>query len=127
MAELKKPYKKEHVLNWFFGNFCAKCGRIDLEFEDYGKRCYNKMKEVMQAINKAEIIHKEFVNIIRNSSFCHPSTRKFSECAICKKFGISDKYGYGIGMVGICRGKNNHKDVCKLNFQFGELFSGEFP
>ena len=89
---MKKKYKKEHIINWYFGNCCAKCGKIDLETENYGRECYKKMKKIIEAIDSKEITHKEFVNIMRNSYFCHPSTRKFDECKLCKKFGISNKY-----------------------------------
>ena len=89
---MKKKYKKEHIINWFFGNCCAKCGKIDLESENYGRKCYEKMKEIGECIDADEITHKEFVNIMRNSSFCYPSTRKFCECKLCKRFGISDRY-----------------------------------
>lgn len=36
--------------------------------------------------------HKEFINIMRHTDFCHPFTRKFHECEICKKFGVNNKY-----------------------------------
>lgn len=29
--------KVEHLANWFFGNFCAKCAKVDDEGENYGK------------------------------------------------------------------------------------------
>ena len=89
---MTKRYKKEHVINWFFGNCCAKCGKIDSESENYGRKCYEKMKEIGKCIDANEITHKEFVNIMRNRYFCHPSTRKFDECKLCKKFGISNRY-----------------------------------
>jgi hypothetical protein len=86
---LKKKYKKEHIMNWYFGNYCAKCGKIDLKSEDYGRKCYKKMKEIIQGIDGEEITHKEFVNIIRNSSFCKFEKREFSNnCPICKKLGV---------------------------------------
>lgn len=89
---MKKPYKKEHILNWYFGNFCAKCGKIDSESEDYGKKCYEKMQDIIKNIESGEITHKQFTDIIRNSDFCHPITRKFCECKLCKRLGISNKY-----------------------------------
>lgn len=43
---MKKPYKKEHILNWYFGNFCAKCVKIDSEYEDYARKCYKKCRKL---------------------------------------------------------------------------------
>ncbi|MFH0861924.1 MAG: hypothetical protein V1875_02735 [Candidatus Altiarchaeota archaeon] len=31
MKNVKKPVKLEHRVNWYFGNRCARCGRINLE------------------------------------------------------------------------------------------------
>jgi len=89
---MKKSYKKEHILNWYFGNYCAKCGKVDSESENYGKECFEKMKEIMNNIDSDEITHKQFIEIIRNSDFCHPITRKFCECNLCKCSGINNNY-----------------------------------
>ena len=89
---MKKLYKKEHILNWYFGNYCAKCEKIDLEDENYGQKCFEKMKEVVKNIEANEITHKQFVDIIRNSDFCYPTTRKFCECKLCKFSGINNNY-----------------------------------
>ncbi len=88
----KKSVKIQHLVNWYFGNFCAKCSKIDSKDEDCGKKCYNKLVEIKNNISSDEITHKEFVNIIRRTSFCHPSTRHFDECEVCKKFGINHNY-----------------------------------
>ena len=39
----KKPAKIQHLINRYFGNFCAKCGKIDSEQDEYGKKCYNNL------------------------------------------------------------------------------------
>ena len=84
----KKPAKIEHLVNWYFGNFCAKCGRIDMDSENYGKKCYDKMQKIKDNINIKEMAHKEFVNIIRNTSFCKPLKRMFHKCKICEALGV---------------------------------------
>ena len=88
----KKPAKIQHLINWYFGNFCAKCGKIDLEQEEFGRECYNKLIVIKDNLNMDAMTHKEFVNIVRHSSFCNPFTRHFDDCPICKRFGISNKY-----------------------------------
>jgi|SRR3989344_7076389 len=91
-ATIKMPAKIQHLINWYFGNFCAKCGKIDSEQEEFGRKCYNKLIAIKDNLNVDEMTHKEFVNIIRHTSFCHSSTRHFDDCAVCKKFGISNRY-----------------------------------
>ena len=89
----KKKYKIQYLINWYFGNYCAKCGRIDLESEDHGQKCMKKIEQIRDNLNTEEMTHKEFINIMRHTNFCHPFTRKFHECEICKRFGgLSDKY-----------------------------------
>jgi len=88
----KKPAKIQHLINWYFGNFCAKCGKIDSEQEEFGKKCYNKLLTIQDNVNADQMTHKEFVNLVRNTSFCHPSTRHFDDCATCKKFRINNNY-----------------------------------
>jgi len=90
--KVKSKVKISHLVNWYFGNYCAKCGRIDLKEEDYGKKCFEKLKKIGENLNVEEMTHKEFINILRHSSFCHPFTRKFCECKLCNKFKISSKY-----------------------------------
>ena len=89
---MKKSYKKEHVLNWYFGNFCAKCEKVELESEDFGRKCFQKMEEIIENIEANEVTHQQFVSILRNSNFCHPNTREFCECKMCKRLGISNGY-----------------------------------
>lgn len=88
-----KPRKNiNHLISWYHGNFCAKCGKIDSEDEEYGKRCYDKLLLIRDNIQVNEMTHKEFVNIIRRTSFCHPTTRQFEECRVCKMFGLNNRY-----------------------------------
>ena len=82
----QKPKKKiDHLINWYFGNYCAKCGKIGLKSEDYGQKCLRKMKKIKEGLNISEMTHKEFIDIIRHNSFCHPFTRKFSECEVWER------------------------------------------
>lgn len=92
MKKEKRKAKISHLINWYFGNFCAKCGKIDSEEEDYGQKCLGKLNMIKDNLDVNEMTHKQFVNIVRNSSFCHPTTRKFCECELCKKHRISNKY-----------------------------------
>lgn len=84
----KKPARIEHLVNWYFGNLCARCGRIDREDENYGMDCYGKLQTIRKGIKASEMIHKEFVRIIKSSPFCKPIKRAFDECPICKALGI---------------------------------------
>ena len=88
----KKPAKILHLINWYFGNYCAKCGKIDLESEDFGKKCYNKLLIIRANLDVEEMTHKEFLGIVRHSFFCHPFARQFEDCPICRKFGINNRY-----------------------------------
>ena len=81
MQHEKQKVKIEHLVNWYFGNFCAKCGKIDLESEDFGKKCFEKLQKIKDNVKVEKMNNKQFVNIVRNSLFCHPTTRKFSECS----------------------------------------------
>lgn len=62
------------------------------EKEDFGKKCLRKLQKIKEGLDVSQMTHKEFINIIRHSSFCHPFTRKFDECGVCKKFGINNRY-----------------------------------
>lgn len=42
-ATIKKPAKIQHLINWYFSNFCAKCGKVDSEQEEHGRKCYNHL------------------------------------------------------------------------------------
>lgn len=91
--ETQKPTKKiDHLINWYHGNYCAKCGRIDLSSEEYGQKCFKKMQQIKDNIEVKEMTYKQFVTIMRHTSFCKPFTRKFDDCVVCKKTGISNKY-----------------------------------
>lgn len=91
-TESKKPAKISHLINWYFGNFCAKCGKIDLESEEFGRKCYKNLLVIKDNLNIDEMTHREFVDIIRHTIFCHPFTRHFDDCEICRKLGINNNY-----------------------------------
>jgi len=84
----KQKAKVEYLINWYFGTFCYKCGRIDLESENYGRKCYDKMQKLKESLDLDEMTHKEFREIIKNSLFCNPTKRQFHKCPICEKLGI---------------------------------------
>ncbi len=92
---VKKPAKIEHVANWFFGNFCARCARTDDENESYGKVCFDKIQVIVTKLKEngtKEITHKEFADLIRKgSTFCKPIKREFAECPICRALGVPQR------------------------------------
>ncbi len=84
----KRDVKIDHLINWYFGNFCAKCGFIDMEEENHGKDCWDKLYSLKEILPD-EMTHKEFINFVKNgTTFCKPIPRKFQECPICKDLGI---------------------------------------
>jgi len=91
IEKVKKPAKVEHLANWFFGNFCVRCGRIDDENENHGKICYDKILTIANKLKQSGMemmFHKEFSDLIRTSTFCKPTEREFHECKICKALGV---------------------------------------
>ena len=82
----------KHLANWYFGNFCSKCARIESEKDKYGKECYDKIHLIADKLTESgneKMIHKEFTGLIRrNSLFCRPIRREFHECRICKAMGV---------------------------------------
>ena len=87
-TKIKRPVKIEHLINWYFGNFCIRCGKINLDTERYGKDCYDKMQKIKSGIEAEEMTHKEFVEIMKRTTFCRPIKREFSRCRICECLGI---------------------------------------
>ena len=90
----KKHAKVEHIAAWSFGNFCARCGKIDDENEAYGKNCYDKIqliKDKLKASGIEIMTHKEFRYLIKSSTFCKPTKRVFKEYPICKALGVPQR------------------------------------
>lgn len=89
--KIKKPVKVEHLARWFFGNFCAKCAKIDDKNENYGRKCLDKIHSIANKLKQSgqeSMTHKEFTILIKDQEFCKPVKRTFHECPICKAFGI---------------------------------------
>lgn len=88
----KRPVKVEHLANWFFGNFCTRCGYIETA---KGKECWDKIHLIAQKLKSGgieEMRHKEFTDLIkRGTTFCKPIKREFHECPICKALGVPQK------------------------------------
>lgn len=88
---MKKQAKVEHLANWYFGNFCVKCAKIDEEW-DYEKSCWDKIHQIAENLKKSGIekmTHKEFTDLLKKgTTFCQPVKRKFKECELCKKLGV---------------------------------------
>lgn len=60
---MKKAYKIHHLVNWFFGNYCArKC------YEDCGQQyiCWKKLQEFAGKCKDLELRHKEFLDLFCN-------------------------------------------------------------
>ena len=92
---MKKPYKIQHVANWFFGNYCTrKC------YEEIGKQKehWDKLQELAKKLEGTEMTHSEFLLMIRSDkTICNLNdeewkNRKFSwkstECEICRKLEV---------------------------------------
>ena len=87
--KIKKPAKIGHLINWYFGNFCARCGNIDDKEKNYGKDCWDNLQKLGEGLKNKEMLHRDFVHLVRgNSTFCKPTKRIFHECKICKSLGI---------------------------------------
>src|SRR3989344_2404185 len=84
MVNVKKPYKIEHLVNWYYGNFCVK-------HKNSSREHYEELKRIALSWNVPEMTHKEFVFRIRQELKCNPNKKKFDECSICKRFGIKLK------------------------------------
>lgn len=91
----KKPAKIEHVANWFFGNFCIRCGRVDSEQDNYGMTCRDNIQTIVKKLTESgqhKILHKEFSDLIKKgTTFCRPTKREFPDCPICKGLGIPQR------------------------------------
>ena len=92
---MKKPAKIQHLVNWFFGNCCArKC------YEEDEKRYEHwlKLQELAKRLGGTEMTHIAFLGMMRgDKTICDLSDvewkeRKFSwnhtDCIICKKLGV---------------------------------------
>lgn len=92
---MKKPAKIKHLANWYFGNFCTRCSRVDNEEEDYARDCYDKIHLIADKSKESgteEMTHKQFAYLIKTSPFCKPIKRELHECHICKKLGIPQRW-----------------------------------
>lgn len=77
----------QHLVNWYFGRICTGCGRIDMENENCGRKCYEKLQAIGKGIKVNEIRHKEFVRIAKSGLLCRPVKRAFPECPVCEALG----------------------------------------
>ena len=78
---MKKPFKIEHLVNWYYGNLAYRCENCDIEL-------YYKIKEIASKLKVSELTHKEFVMIMRENLGFRGIKRKPSDCAICRRLGI---------------------------------------
>ena len=81
MNNIKRTYKIEHLINWYYGNFCVK-------HKHCTKEHYEDMRQIALFWNISEMTHKEFIFRIRQELKCFPVQRDFHDCLICRKFGI---------------------------------------
>jgi len=54
MEKEKKSYKIEHLINWYYGNFCMK-------HEESTREHFEEMKRIALSWDILEMTHKEFV------------------------------------------------------------------
>src|SRR3989338_3684641 len=92
--KVKKPAKIQQLVNWFYGNYCArKC------YDEIGRQREHwlKLQELAKKMESAEMTHKEFLNMIRNdNTICDLSEEEWGErkwswkhadCALCRMIG----------------------------------------
>lgn len=94
MNSIKKPVSIEHLANWFFGNFCARCARTEDEDAPYQENCgkiIQTIKNKLKADGIELMTHKEFTVIIKTAPFCKPIKRVYPECPICKALGVPQR------------------------------------
>jgi len=84
MDNIKRIYKIDHLINWYFGNFCVK-------HKHCTKEHYQELKRTAFSWNIPEMTHKEFVFRIKQELKCFPVKREFHHCFICRKLGITNK------------------------------------
>ena len=95
--EEKREYKIQHLVNWYFGNYCVKKCHDDLEIQ---KNHWEQLQEFARKNPHLQMTHKEFMEFFaKDMTICKfgyverrrmPSWKevKREECIICKKFGI---------------------------------------
>jgi hypothetical protein len=77
----KPKAKIEHLINWYYGNFCVKHKHCTREH-------YEDLKRIALSWEIAEMTHKEFVLKIRQELKCCSVKREFHDCPICRKLGV---------------------------------------
>lgn len=73
-----------HLVNWYHGNFCVK-------HEGSTREHYDELKRIALSWNISKMTHREFCYRIRKELKCNPIKRKFEDCPVCRRFGISQR------------------------------------
>ena len=79
--KIKPKAKIEHLINWYYGNFCVK-------HKHCTKEHYEDLKRITLSWNIPEMTHKELIFRIRKQLKCFPIKREFHDCPICRKLGV---------------------------------------
>ena len=80
-VKARKKVGTGSLVNWYYGNFCARCRLNDIE-------CLDKINEAVKCLPD-EMTHKEFADFIRKgTTFCKPARKEFPECPLCKAVGV---------------------------------------
>lgn len=92
---MKKPVKMQHIVNWFFGNYCTRKCHND---EKRQREHYPKLTILAKKLDNLEMTHKEFISLLRSDkTICDLSDKEWNSrkgfwkshnCIICKKFGL---------------------------------------
>ena len=77
----KPKIKIEHLINWYYGNFCVK-------HKHCTKEHYDELQRIALSWGITEMTHKEFVFRIKQELKCFPIKREFHDCPICRKLGV---------------------------------------
>ena len=62
-VKVKKPVKIQHLINWFFGNYCARKCYDEVEKQ---REHWDKLQELAKRLEGVEMTHSEFLSMIRN-------------------------------------------------------------
>jgi len=67
--KIKPKTKVEHLINWYWGNFCVK-------HEDCTREHFEDLKRIAISWKIPEMTHKEFCVRIRKELKCNPNKRR---------------------------------------------------
>ena len=92
---IKKRAKIQHLVNWFYGNYCTRKCYEEIEKQ---RKHWDRLQELAKKMDGIEMLHKEFLLMIRSDkTICSLSDeewkkRKWSwrntDCPVCRWLGM---------------------------------------